>query len=296
MDLSRAGVPPLTAPRADLHLHSTASDGTLPSAAVVRRAWEVGLDVIALTDHDSLAGVPEAVAMGRQLGVRVIPGCEFSVRVPWGEMHLLGYFLPFGHPALEAFLEAARRMRYDRALQMVENLQAWGVAITMDDVMHEAGDSAIGRPHVARALLRLGKVPDLETAFEEFLGLGRRAYVEKVLPELTVVAELVHSVGGLVSAAHLRDRATRMVLARLMEEGLDGLEVRHPRHPPELAASLNTLALSLGLLRTGGTDWHGEAQENGFPLGSISIPIEWIGEMETRLPGREARVAPGTAP
>lgn len=250
---------------------------------MVRRARENGLEVIALTDHDTLDGLPEAMAAGEGLGVRVIGGCEFSVRVPWGEMHLLGYFLQPGDPRIEDFLRDMRRMRLDRARQMVEHLQAWGVSITLDDVLNEAGDSAIGRPHVARALVRLGKVPDQETAFDEFLAVGRRGYVEKVLPDFGMVADLVHTSGGLVSAAHLRDRANRTALSRLMLEGLDGVEVRHPRHPAELSRMIDALAESLGLLKTGGTDWHGDEHDPPCRLGDWAVPMEWVLEMESRL-------------
>lgn len=238
---------------------------------------------MALTDHDTMDGLPEAFGAGERLGVRVIGGCEFSVRAPWGEMHLLGYFLQPGDPAIEDFLIDMRRMRLDRARHMVDHLQAWGVAISLDDVLRVAGDSALGRPHVARTLVQLGKVPDMETAFDEFLGLGRRAYVDKVLPDFAMVADLVHRSGGLVSAAHLRDRANRTTLSRLAAEGLDAVEVRHPRHPPEITRTLTALADSLGLLRTGGTDWHGDGHDPNCRLGDWAVPVDWVLAMEERL-------------
>jgi 3',5'-nucleoside bisphosphate phosphatase len=248
---------------------------------VVQRARDAGLHTIALTDHDTLDGLPEAIAAGAAMGVRVIGGCEFSVRVPWGEMHLLGYFLVPGHPLIEEYLVDTRRMRLERAMRMVEHLQAWGVSITTEDVMAEARDSAIGRPHVARALVRLGKVPNISTAFDEFLAQGRRAYVEKVLPDFASVTDMVHAAGGVVSAAHLRDRGNRTTLSRLRAEGLDAVEVRHPRHPPEICAVLEDLARSLGLLRTGGTDWHGDDHDIGTPLGTAAVPMEWVEALES---------------
>lgn len=259
------------------------------------RARDVGLAVIALTDHDTLAGVPEALLAGERLGVRVIGGCEFSVRVSWGEMHLLGYFLAPGDPPIEAFLDRARQARAERARKMVEHLRAWGVEITDDDVMAEAGNAAVGRPHVARALVRRGTVSDIHAAFDQFLGQGRRAYVEKVLPPFADVAALVHAAGGLVSAAHLRDRGTRTALAALKTDGLDAVEVRHPRHSPDVAAHLSDLARVLGLLRTGGTDWHGDEHDEGRTLGSSAIPMEWLASLEARVTDRErgTRAAPG---
>jgi 3',5'-nucleoside bisphosphate phosphatase len=284
VDLAGTGVPPLSA-RADLHLHSTASDGTLAPSEVVRRAHSAGLRVMALTDHDSVAGVAEAVAEGTRLGVRVIAGCEFSVRVAWGEMHLLGYFLPVGDRGVEEFLEEARTRRLERAHQIVAHLQAWGVDIEPEDVLAEAGSAALGRPHVARALVRLGKVPDMTAAFDEFLGQGRRAYVEKVLPTLAEVADLVHAVGGVVSAAHLRDRASKTVLAMLRDDGLDAVEVRHPGHSPDLTARVDEAARSLGLLRSGGSDWHGDG--GGDPeaaIGEPSVPLTWVEALEAGRP------------
>jgi predicted metal-dependent phosphoesterase TrpH len=288
MDVTGTGVPPLTG-LADLHVHSTASDGTLPPAEVVRRAHAAGLAAMALTDHDTVAGVAEAQAEGNRLGVRVVSGCEFSVRVAWGEMHLLGYFLPVTDPVIERFLEGERAMRLDRAHRMVESLQAWGVDIAPEDVLAEAGNAAVGRPHVARALVRLGKVRDVPAAFDEFLGQGRRAYVEKTLPSLAEVADLVHRAGGVVSAAHLRDRANRATLQLLKADGLDAVEVRHPRHSAELRGQIEESARQLGLLPTGGTDWHGPGHDEGLlPLGTDAVPMEWLSALEARAAGRQS--------
>jgi hypothetical protein len=198
-------------------------------------------------------------------------------------MHLLGYFLPVGDPVIEGFLEGERAMRLDRARRMVESLQAWGVDIATEDVLLEAGNAAVGRPHVARALVKLGKVADVSAAFDEFLGLGRRAYVEKVLPALADVSELVHRAGGVVSAAHLRDRANRATLQLLKADGLDAVEVRHPRHSAELRGQIEEVARQLGLLRSGGTDWHGPGHDEGLlPLGTDAVPLEWVAELEAR--------------
>jgi 3',5'-nucleoside bisphosphate phosphatase len=261
----------------------------MPPEAVVARAGEVGLAAIALTDHDTVAGVPAAQAEGARLGVRVVSGCEFSVKSSWGEMHVLGYFLPAADAAIDRFLTGARGMRAERARRMVEHLQAWGVAITDQDVLTEAGSAAIGRPHVARALVRLGKARDIASAFTEFLGVGRRAYVPKVLPTFAEVAGLVHASGGLVSAAHLRDRATKALLAQLRDEGLDAVEVHHPRHSPEMARQILAHAKALGLLPTGGTDWHGDGDtDHAEPLGMCAVPAEWLEAMESRVARRES--------
>jgi predicted metal-dependent phosphoesterase TrpH len=252
---------------------------------VARRAREAGLTAIALTDHDTLDGVAPATATGAALGVRVICGCEFSVKASWGEMHVLGYFLRTGHDRLEAFLRETRDARRRRGEQMVERLRRLGIAIEVSDLSAQAGAGAVGRPHVARALVRRGAAASLQDAFNRFLGRGKSGYVEKPLPEFEVVAELVHDVGGLVVAAHLGDRGSEPQLRQLKARGLDGVEVRHPRHTPATEARLTRVAETLDLAVSGGSDWHGDGDpgETHAPLGGLQVPAEWLGLLERRL-------------
>ena len=266
----------------DLHVHSTASDGSLAPEAVVKRALGAGLGAIALTDHDSLGGIPEALAAGERFGVRVIGGCEFSAAAPWGEMHVLGYFLPSDSAALDAFLEGCRADRVRRARAMVERLQRLGVELSFEQVLHESAGGAVGRPHVARAIVRQGGAIDLGDAFDRFLGRGRPAFVEKTLPAFRAIAELVHQVGGLVSVAHLKERGTRAFVERLKGEGLDAVETRHPSHDPDLRARLTDIVLKLCLLRTGGSDWHGDPEPGVThgTIGSQAVPREWLDRLD----------------
>ncbi len=283
MDFARDGIPSLTLSGfVDLHLHSTASDGELPPTAVVERAAAAGLEAIALSDHDTVQGLPEAVEAGAGLGIRVITGCEFSVAAPWGELHVLGYFLPLESPDLEAFLIARREDRHRRAQAMVAKLGRLGVPLQMEAVLSVARGAALGRPHVARALVELGVVPDIGEAFNRYLGWGRPAFEPKELPTLRQLADLVHAVGGVLSAAHLKERATRTNLKRLMESGLDAVEVRHPSHPPETRARILHHAESLGLLPTGGSDWHGDTitSSTHTSIGSQHVPAEWLARLE----------------
>lgn len=276
----------------DLHVHSTASDGSLAPAAVVKRAAGAGLRAIALTDHDTLAGIPEALAAGVQYGVRVVGGCEFSAAAPWGEMHVLGYFLPPDSPQLDAFLQRCRADRVRRAEEMVQHLRRLGVDLSFESVLQESAGGAVGRPHVARAIVRHGGAIDLGDAFDRFLGRGRPAFVEKTLPQFRAVTELVHEVGGLVSVAHPKERGTRAFIERLKGEGLDAVETRHPSHDPDLRARLTDITLALRLLRTGGSDWHGDPEPGVThgTIGSQSVPIDWLERLdENRAASRTSR-------
>jgi 3',5'-nucleoside bisphosphate phosphatase len=266
----------------DLHVHSTASDGSMLPGGVVRRAAAAGLRAIALTDHDTLAGIPEALAAGEQYGVRVVGGCEFSAAAPWGEMHVLGYFLPAESPQLDAFLERCRADRMRRAQEMVQHLQRLGLDLSFESVLQESAGGAVGRPHVARAIVRHGGAIDLGDAFDRFLGRGRPAFVEKALPQFRTVTELVHAAGGLVSVAHLKERGTRAFIERLKGEGLDAVETRHPSHHPDLRVRLTEITLQLGLLRTGGSDWHGDPEPGVThgTIGSQSVPMEWLERLD----------------
>jgi predicted metal-dependent phosphoesterase TrpH len=251
---------------------------------VARRAKQAGLAAIALTDHDSTDGVAAAAAEGALLGVRVVPGCEFSVKAPWGELHVLGYFLPPADARLEDFLRETRAARRRRGEQIVAKLQRLGVPIAWDDVEAQVKGGAVGRPHVARALVERDASDDISDAFTRYLGRGRPAYVEKPLPRLAEVAALVHAVGGIVVAAHLGDHGSEGQIRQFQEQGLDGVEVRHPSHPPSVEQRLTRIAERLALGISGGSDWHGDSEfgDTHAPLGGMRIPVEWLERLEQR--------------
>lgn len=253
---------------------------------MVRKAASRGLAAIALTDHDSVAGLGEALTAATATGIRLVGGCEFSVGVPWGEMHLLGYFLPMGDARLERFLVDCRTDRERRMREMVQRLSVAGVALSEGEVMAAAAGGSVGRPHVARALVKRGVVASVNEAFDRYLGRGKPAFVDKALPPFRVVAELVHSLGGVVSAAHLKDRGTRTHLMRLQSEGLDAVETRHPSHDGDMRARLTDIALALDLGRSGGSDWHGDGPDgHGHgAMGSQEVPLEWLDALEARRP------------
>jgi len=278
----------------DLHVHSTASDGEHAPADVARRATEAGLATFALTDHDTTDGVAAARAAAPP-GLTVIAGCEFSVAAPWGELHLLAYFLPIGASRLQAFLADQRGRRTDRMDEIVRRLVGLGVTVTLDDVRREAAGGTLGRPHAARALVRLGTVGNVQEAFNRFLGRGRGAFVPKVLPEVREVTGLVADLRGVTSAAHLGTLATDEHARWLHAEGVTALEVVHPSHDDAARRRIRRLADRLGMLASGGSDWHGAAQEQGprrAPLGGLDVPVAWLERLERARPaGREEQTA-----
>lgn len=251
--------------RIDLHTHTVVSDGTLTPTQLVELAARKGLAAIALTDHDHLGGLSEARRAGELLGVEVVAGIELScVLAPHeADIHLLAYFVDPDDLALAARLEHFREARAARGVRIVEKLRALGVDITLDDVARAAGPSAgsIGRPHVARALMEKRIVASVQEAFERWLADGRPAYVEKEKLDAREAVLLVHAARGVAVLAHpglLPDGARERIVRTLARHGLDGIEVEHPRHASEERRRLRALAGELGLVTTGGSDFHGE--------------------------------------
>ena len=265
----------------DLHMHSTASDGSRSPADVVRAAKRAELVAIALTDHDTVAGLAEARAAGEELGVRIINGVELSAVEGESETHLLGLHLS-DTSVLERGLTELREMRGRRAARIVELLQSQGVQVTLDDVLMQAGAGAIGRPHVARALVADGWAVDVRDAFDRYLAAGRPAYVAKDQLGMRDAIAMVHAAGGLAVLAHPGATATRERLEALAALGMDGVEVKHPSHSPQDTARIRTLAEQLGLLPSGGSDWHG-APDGPRTIGMMHVPIEWLTRQDERV-------------
>ncbi|HLV74295.1 MAG TPA: PHP domain-containing protein [Vulgatibacteraceae bacterium] len=248
--------------RIDLHSHSDVSDGTRPPAEVVRLARAKGLDVLALTDHDSVAGWDEAAAALPE-GLTFVPGIELSCRHEGRSLHLLGYLFDPGEPELAAELARIRDDRIVRARAMVDRLRELGVDVTWDAVRALAGGEAVGRPHIARAMVEAGAVRTVDEAFTaRWIAQGGRAYADRYALDPERAVGLVRAAGGVCVLAHPRARRRGYVFAdevieRLAGAGLAGIEVDHPDHSPEDRAHLRRLAAALGLAATGSSDDHG---------------------------------------
>lgn len=265
----------------DLHMHSTASDGSRTPAEVVRAAKHASLAAIALTDHDTVAGLAEARIVGSELGVRVVNGVELSAVEGDTETHLLGLHLR-DTAVLERGLGELREMRGRRAVRIVELLQSQGVQVTLDDVLLQAGDGAIGRPHVARALVADGWATDVRDAFDRYLGAGRSAYVAKDQLGMGEAIAMVHAAGGLAILAHPGAGGTRERIEALAALGLDGVEVKHPSHSSQDVARLRAFVDQLGLIPSGGSDWHGAAV-GPRTIAMMHVPIEWLRRQDERV-------------
>lgn len=270
----------------DLHAHSTASDGSRSPADVVREAKRIGLAAIALTDHDTVAGITEATAAAEDLGLRVVPGVELSAVEGDVETHILGLHLSDTRE-LEAQLVALRDMRRTRAERMVARLNELGVRIDFASVLEQAAGGAIGRPHVARAMIAEGWAVDFRDAFERYLGNGRPAYVTKERLAVSEATALIHRAGGLAILAHPSHSGTRERIAAFVEQGMDGVEVRHPSHSAEDTARLAALVEHFSLVPSGGSDWHGSA-DGPRTLGMMRVPADWLWRQDNRIRVRAA--------
>ena len=257
--------------RIDLHTHSTHSDGSLLPGQLLALAKEKGLRAIALTDHDTVAGVEEAVTAGKELGVEVVPGVEISAQFGPGTMHVLGYYLHTTHPELIGALKKLQQARAARNPKIIERLQTLGLKITTAEVLELSGGQ-VGRPHIAQALLRRGYVSSMDEAFSRYLKKGAVAYVEKFRFSPQHAIGLIRKAGGLASLAHPftlgidEPEELRPVLMELQAMGLEGMEVFYPDHTEQMTALYDDVARRLGLLRTGGSDFHGDLK-TGSDLG-----------------------------
>lgn len=283
----------------DLHTHTTASDGTASPAQLVAMAASKGLAAVAITDHDTLAGLPEARAAGAEHGVEVIAGVELSVADERGSIHLVGLFLPDAPGPLAERLDWLRTRRHDRNKRILEKLATLGVPLQYESVTALA-QGAVGRPHIAQALLAMGAVTSFKEAFTRFLGAYGKAYVPKDKLPLAEAIQLLHAEGGLAVLAHpyllgLSGPALAVTVGRYREAGLDAIEAFYTEHSQYQTLEYLALARKLGLAVSGGSDYHGLAKpgvELGRGRGSLRIDIAILDILRAR---RERLLASGSS-
>jgi 3',5'-nucleoside bisphosphate phosphatase len=278
----------------DLHTHSTASDGIYAPTELVRRAGEVGLRVLALTDHDTTGGLEEAAQAAAALDIDFIPGIEINTDVSGGEVHVLGYFPQYRQPAFQSVLKRLRDARERRGQRMVELLNEHGIAVSWERV-RELAQGAVGRPHVAQALLEAGYVQTIGEAFDRYIGNGRFAYVPRYRLTPANAVRLIASVQGLPVMAHpiwlpgldkLRDW-----LPGLCEVGMVGLETYYGSYTEEQERALSALADEYHLIPTGGSDFHGPGIHS-TPLGGHRVPYECVERLKAEAASRRDSIPP----
>jgi predicted metal-dependent phosphoesterase TrpH len=265
--------------RIDLHLHTTHSDGSLPPVEVLALAKQAGVSALAITDHDIVDGIPEAITIGTSLGIEIIPGIEISSR--WGdaELHILGYFLDWKDQALSRRLEQMRTSRHNRNPLIVEKLNDLGLALTYQEVQELAGTESVGRPHIARVLMQKGYVLSAKEAFDRYLAEGAAAYVPRELPDPAEAIAWLRAAHGIPVLAHpvwaKQDEAGLLKLCeKLKHEGLMGIEVHYSTHKPQQTKEYLNIAKRLDLLITGGSDFHGVTKpdiEVGIGRGGLKV-------------------------
>lgn len=279
----------------DLHVHSSASDGVYTPRAVVQQAAATGLKAIALTDHDTTAGLAEALTAGVEFGIEVIPGVEISTEFEGGACHILGYFVRPETEVLVHVLATAYEGRDRRNRQILERLQALGISLTLDDVTRRQTGGTLTRAHFAAALVAKGIVANWEEAFARYLGRGKPAFVARKRVEPEVAIRAIREAGGVAALAHPRQLGcsiaeTEVWLTRFAQAGLEAVEVSTPDHTANFARHYGQMAERLGLVPTGGTDWHGRDDTNvelGIGRGHMTIHYTVVDQMKARVASRK---------
>ncbi len=274
----------------DLHTHSLKSDGSMTPAEVVREAKKAGLSAIALSDHDTVDGLPEAIAEGRKIGVEVIPAIEFSVQSKT-ENHILGYFIDYTNPKLIQMLKEVVDLRIRRNHVTTQRLNELGFDITLEEVRALAPNNFVGRAHFARVLMDKGYIETVKEGFDKYMSVGKYAYCEQQRLTAKDAVELIAECGGISFLAHphltkLPDDELKEFLAELKGYGLCGIEGYYTDYTPEMQAKYHAIAEEMGLMISGGTDFHAAMKPHisiGTGLGNMKIPYSVLEEMKNIL-------------
>lgn len=268
--------------RVDLHMHTNYSDGQHTPEDLIVKVKDAGIDVISITDHDTVDGIFEAVEAGKKYGVEVIPGLEISSDIRDREVHILAYFFDPTNKELEEYLRFFRAERIKRAIRIIEKLNALGLSLTLDDVMEIAKNSAVGRPHIAKAMVSKKLVSNYFEAFSKYIGNGCPAYERKVHVSPRSAFKIISDAGGLSFIAHpgpLPD----VIMIELIEAGLDGIEVIHPSHLPHQVNHYRGIVNEYFLLESGGSDFHGGERNDYGNLGKYCIAYSKVEAMRKQI-------------
>lgn len=268
--------------KVDLHIHTNHSDGFYSPIELIQKVKEAGIDIISITDHDNLSAIYEASSFGKELGIEVIPGLELSSDIGDREVHILGYFIDPDNRELERYLKFFREERLKRAIRIVNKLKELGLSISIEDVLEQAKNSAIGRPHIAQAMLEKGLITNYYEAFNKYIGNNGPAFEKKVHISPQSVVKIISDAGGLSFIAH-PGNMPETLLKELIEEGIDGIEVIHPSHNSFLAKFYKGIVNEYFLLESGGSDFHGGKREDEENLGKYYTSVSVLEAMRKRL-------------
>lgn len=268
----------------DLHVHSTASDGSFTPAGLVAEAEKAGLAAIAITDHDSVGGIPEALEAGRSCGLEVVPGIELSAEYADTEIHVVGLYIDPETPGLLEQIRMFVDNRDNRNLKMIEKLREAGFSITAEAIYKRNSDSVIARPHIARYLAETGQVKDVKTVFDKYIGDGCPCFVDRFKITPMQAVELIHAAGGTAILAHpCLYKMDRRVLLEMVEKmlgsGLDGIEAVYSCNQGSDEKDYREIAARYGLLLSGGSDFHGASKPHihlGTGRGNLRVPYEFL--------------------
>ncbi len=268
--------------KVDLHTHTTYSDGFYSPNELITKAKNAGIDVISITDHDNIAGILEAIEIGKKFGIEVIPGMEISSDLKDKEVHILAYFFEPENSELERYLSFFREERLKRAIRIVNKLKSIGFNLAIEDVLERAQNSAVGRPHIAQALLDKGLISSYYEAFNKYIGNGCPAYEKKVHLSPQSAFKIINDAGGLSFIAH-PGYMTESLLKELITAGVDGIEVIHPSHTPQQIKFYKGIVNEYFLLESGGSDFHGGKREDENNLGKYFVNPSVVDAMRRRL-------------
>lgn len=267
--------------RADLHVHTKASDGTLTPTEVVRAAKDIGLAAVGIADHDTVDGIDEALDAGGQFGIEVVPAVEISTICGSGdEVHILGYFIKHHETSFVEKLRVLNEARWERGRMMVERLRAAGVPLDFERVAELADGGAIGRPHVARALCEIGAAPSIDAAFGRYLVEGAPGYVERFKVSPRDAVRMIIEAGGVACCAHVAKLKDDSLLLELISEGLKAIEAYHPDHPAAASKYYDKFARQRGLIVTGGSDAHCIEGGRHGGIGSVTVAYDVVAELK----------------
>lgn len=267
----------------DLHIHTVFSDGLFTPEEVVTTASRLGFTAVAITDHDSVDGIDRGKVLGKRLGLEVVPGVEMSCNVNGTDVHILGLFIDYHAAAVTEFFARVRQSRLERAERMVNKLSELGVRVSFARVRELAGSGAVGRPHLAQAMVEAGAVASISEAFERYIGYDAPAYCPKMRLEPGQAIEFIHANKGVAVIAHPGTYGRDDVIYTVIAAGIDGIEVWHPEHNNRTTEHYLEMAEKNRLLVTGGSDCHGGRKFGKVYIGDVRVPYRYLAALKRRV-------------